>query len=710
MVATTCADKPSSLPETADGDLVFRICSAPREGQIVRLKSTKCTIGSGPRCTLRLRASGVSPLHCLIVRGPAVTVVRRWSPDTRLNDRAFTDAELLPGDRLGIGSVDLEVVAVQPSRNMRGSSPKEAAVLPSSDVSLERLKQELEQQRRQWEQQHQQWQSQQGEAMAKLAAEREQFAEERHRLETEKQKLAEQRQQWESEHQESAAQLASQAEQFSVQQKSFDAETQKLAEQRRQWESEHQDAVAGLANQTEQISAEQEHLEAERQALAEQRRQWELEHQETISGLATQNEQISAALTDLQAQKEALDEQRRRMDAQAQQSAAEVVEQSKRRAAESAEAEAERQSLDRQRQQWQAEQSDARQQLERQRESLDAQTIELDAKQKALDAQEIELNAKQKALDEQETELDAKKTALDEQRQVLEPQQAEPTPEPAATESMTSEPSAEESATTEREPEFESPGAAAPVDLAEVFRRVGATVDLVDEAQERAIEPAPPVDVEPKKSLETSTVASGKDEESIDDYMNRLMKRLRSTSGDADSPAYAPQQSRSVRIAEEAAGLPAAVKKPVVPAPVAADDAKLTELSSPRTVAPERNVDLSALRELANLSAQSAISQHARQVLMQAMYSKLMVTLVALAAGATLLWMWKTLGAAQTTFYAGLVALLVAIYWGMEYALLSGRLTISKTGHIEIDWNRSPAHKSETADRTPKADDTRPPV
>jgi hypothetical protein len=42
------------------------------------------------------------------------------------------------------------------------------------------------------------------------------------------------------------------------------------------------------------------------------------------------------------------------------------------------------------------------------------------------------------------------------------------------------------------------------------------------------------------------------------------------------------------------------------------------------------------------------------------------------------------------TYYSGLIALLVAIYWGMEYALLSGRLTISKSGHIDIDWNRSP--------------------
>ena len=79
---------------------------------MVRLKSAKCTIGSGPRCTLRLRARGVSPLHCLIVRGPMAAVVRSWAADTRLNHQSFADAALSPGDRLGIGPIELEVVSI----------------------------------------------------------------------------------------------------------------------------------------------------------------------------------------------------------------------------------------------------------------------------------------------------------------------------------------------------------------------------------------------------------------------------------------------------------------------------------------------------------------------------------------------------------------------------------------------------------------------
>ena len=100
----------SAFQDTTPGQLVLHVCGSTRDGQIIRLRSPKCTVGSGPRCTLRLAAGGVAPLHCLILRGPAGAVVRRWSADTRLNGQAFTDAELVPGDRLSIGSIELEVL------------------------------------------------------------------------------------------------------------------------------------------------------------------------------------------------------------------------------------------------------------------------------------------------------------------------------------------------------------------------------------------------------------------------------------------------------------------------------------------------------------------------------------------------------------------------------------------------------------------------
>lgn len=100
----------TSLLDAPTGDLVLRICGTSRNGQVVRLRSPKCVIGSGPGCTFRLLARGVRRVHCLIVRGPAATVIRRWSADTLLNGRSFTDAPLRAGDRLSVGPLELEVL------------------------------------------------------------------------------------------------------------------------------------------------------------------------------------------------------------------------------------------------------------------------------------------------------------------------------------------------------------------------------------------------------------------------------------------------------------------------------------------------------------------------------------------------------------------------------------------------------------------------
>lgn len=103
---------------TASTTLSLRVRGGPRDGQIVKLADTKCTIGASPGCTLRLRGKDVRPVHCLIVRGRANTVVRRWSPDTLLNGETFDDRPLTLGDRLRCGPVEFEVV------NEHGEAPR----------------------------------------------------------------------------------------------------------------------------------------------------------------------------------------------------------------------------------------------------------------------------------------------------------------------------------------------------------------------------------------------------------------------------------------------------------------------------------------------------------------------------------------------------------------------------------------------------------
>ena len=115
-VTTTRRRASSDGTSSSLGPLVLRICGSHREGQIVRLRSAKCTIGSGEHCTLRIRARGVQPLHCVLIRKAARTVVRRWATDTRLNGASFTDAPINAGDRLSIGPIEFEVLEAGTSR------------------------------------------------------------------------------------------------------------------------------------------------------------------------------------------------------------------------------------------------------------------------------------------------------------------------------------------------------------------------------------------------------------------------------------------------------------------------------------------------------------------------------------------------------------------------------------------------------------------
>lgn len=101
----------NSLLGCVQDELVFRIAGTHHDNQIVRFSSSKCSIGSDPGCSIVLRTPYIQPVHCLLVRGPRGCIVRCLSTDTRLNGRSFQDSWLRIGDRLTVGSVELDVVA-----------------------------------------------------------------------------------------------------------------------------------------------------------------------------------------------------------------------------------------------------------------------------------------------------------------------------------------------------------------------------------------------------------------------------------------------------------------------------------------------------------------------------------------------------------------------------------------------------------------------
>src|SRR5687768_14203482 len=92
----------SRLLGQTDNPLTLLVRGGEHDGRVIRLSSAKCTIGSARGCTLRLRAAGIRPLHCWILRSPHATLLRSWSADVQLNGAAVRDAYLRTGDRLRI--------------------------------------------------------------------------------------------------------------------------------------------------------------------------------------------------------------------------------------------------------------------------------------------------------------------------------------------------------------------------------------------------------------------------------------------------------------------------------------------------------------------------------------------------------------------------------------------------------------------------------
>ena len=111
MTLTPAVDDQSHRPpRTTDGPLTFKVHSRQHRGRILQIRSPRCTIGSHPRCTLRLLANGVSPFHCVIFRDDTGIFIRRWARRTTLNGASVGEARLQPGDRLNIGTVELEIL------------------------------------------------------------------------------------------------------------------------------------------------------------------------------------------------------------------------------------------------------------------------------------------------------------------------------------------------------------------------------------------------------------------------------------------------------------------------------------------------------------------------------------------------------------------------------------------------------------------------
>lgn len=222
-----------------------------------------------------------------------------------------------------------------------------------------------------------------------------------------------------------------------------------------------------------------------------------------------------------------------------------------------------------------------------------------------------------------ETEDVAERDSTDSEAGAEERAEQSSSEEATAEETVAEKTVAEEENESEAEPAPASTGATAEgprpaasgESAADVLRRLGMASVLDEEdhgskpaAPQRAPEPPRPA---PQPARAPEPAAAEHDEESLNDYMAQLMARLgvKNDGNSAPKQASAPAQSSGpVRSAAPSAPMSAALQKPaeqVAPlAPLSASEFKA------RSVAAERNSDLSALRALANANARTAITTH----------------------------------------------------------------------------------------------------
>lgn len=680
-------------PTTLDaeqGPLLLQICGGPRQGQIVPFHGLKCTIGSGPTCTHRIVARGVQPLHCLIVRGTAATIVRSISPQTRLNGRPFSDAVLRPGDRLGIGPIDFQVVCLQarngqqtgsqsgPSTERRPTKPAHThkgartareypplssvghaepngppvhpvAVPPSDDTlaarSAELIARQAELDTRQSE-------------LDRCQAELEKHLRdlENRRAELEKQQ----------------AELTARQSDLDARQSALSARESDLESLRGDWEA--QQAEIGIQQAT--LSARLAELESfrrdlESRAAALDQRQTALDQRQ-----AALDDQLAArqSLSDGgQADREALDRRQEALDRLAAELSARDEELARRECM-----------------------------LQERHHQLESRLDELERREAELSQREAQFSQREAELSKREVELSHREASPAGVGEGAPPEvvgQQSPATEapvfPWAKDLPTGQAEGSVGAPEAEPPESPWPSVAAepspppsgPVDAETLFRHLGIRPPMDDEPEATAAAAAA------GGATSTPPAKGAAEEESIDAYMARLLERLRQASGRGQADSRDSPETRSATYLaspdtlsndQEARGGGASgwVESPEPGAVCSLHPARSRRPAMPKSAAPEDLSHLAAMRELANLSARNALDRHGRNMLRRAIRSKLAVLVLSFVAGSSLVALWWRLGAGDLAYYAALVCYLVAVVWGIQYAVLTGRLIVSRSGHL----------------------------
>ncbi len=174
---------------------------------------------------------------------------------------------------------------------------------------------------------------------------------------------------------------------------------------------------------------------------------------------------------------------------------------------------------------------------------------------------------------------------------------------------------------------------------------------------------ADPVDSSPVPRDLSHAPKAGEEEESIDNYMAQLLKRVRGVSANHQAPAGHAVEPSS-RVVDPVAGSASGTAAPEPTTTVQEVPAQLAR----RSTAPELSSDLAAMRELANLSARSAIDTYAYRNWGRAAF--VMLTIALLAAGAGGGAVYFAPAPDSMLMYAGLSSFVVTLFWLLQAGIL----------------------------------------
>ncbi|MHC4401728.1 MAG: hypothetical protein ACYTG0_18815 [Planctomycetota bacterium] len=665
-----------SVLDAAEGELVLQILGTERHGQLVRLKSEKCTIGAAPRCTLRLRARAVQPVHCLILRGSAGVVIRCLAPDTRLNGRAFGDAPLLPGDRLSVGPIEFAVLdshSVLPSDFELGRSSG-ASSLPTEPVDRRELN-DLTARRTLADRQAR---DRARRLLRQLRSARQRIA----RLEAKQQNRPD-----------AKPSPCDPAQLDSTQADARQAELDALAAELKRRDETLASRAGSLDEQSQGLDDRERALRALEETLGERER----EFGEKEKGLAEKERELSEREETLGQRESDVDES----DTSSSQpsDSSQPPEPAERPGTELAtdgpESEADRYpQVEGQTDHEPLPNEPVDEVGDRSLESAEPEREPTGQVTEVISPQSAEGQADHEPLpNEPDDEVDDRSLGLAEPErepqagqvtEVISPQSEDssawrrPEPQPAQAdeqEGSTSIPSdSKATPVVWRSPEGQSDSSD------DIFRRMGMPGSPSQDPKKRP-------DSGQRQDSGASSGA-GNPDESIDQYMARLLERVRETKAGSTGPSEPEPPSGYARV-PPAEPSPPDREDEVPPEP---DDSPQEMLKpgemSPRAVAPEKLVDFNAMRELANFSADSAIRRYARSKLSRAAMGKLLVTVIGSLAALLSFWLWWKWGAGELALYAAGASCVIAILWGIHYAVLTGRIIINKSGRLE--WRRKP--------------------